>query len=369
MRENYDLIVIGSGIGGLTAALTASREGKNVLMLEGAKNFGGYINPFKRQNYHFDPGVHYLGELGEGQRFRKLLDHLGLQEVKFNELNPEGFDWYIFPDYQIKFGASLDNYEKQLITDFPHEKKGIHQFFKIIHRLEDANSAFLQMKGLKGLVKALPYISHFMKRGKATLEEILDTYFMDQKLKAVIAAPCGDIGLPPSQIHGLIHLGVISHYSRGAYFPCKKTDLRNEIVKKLEIQGVVLKNRSTVTRIMDRKGVVTGVELENGEQFFSQTVISNAQAGETFKMIDPSRLSQKESLSLKNLEHSISSICVFLGVNDGIDTSIIQNRNIWFYSTYDINGLYEKAQKGETKGDEFIFLSIPTMKDTKGERA
>ena len=81
---DYDAIVIGSGAGGLSAALKLARSDYSVMLLEAMPSFGGYLNPFRRKGYTFDTGLHYLGELGEEDRFWRLLDELGVVEsMKF----------------------------------------------------------------------------------------------------------------------------------------------------------------------------------------------------------------------------------------------------------------------------------------------
>ena len=85
-------VVIGTGAGGLTATAALAKAGVEVVALERAKQLGGFLNPFKRGKYHFDPGVHYIGECGEGGSFRHLLDRLDLAHVTFEALDPDGFD-------------------------------------------------------------------------------------------------------------------------------------------------------------------------------------------------------------------------------------------------------------------------------------
>ena len=93
MSEQTDVIVIGSGIGGLTAALTCARAGRSVRVLEAGKQFGGFTNPFARKHYPFDPGIHYIGQLGPGGRLREIYEGLGVaNDLTFLELDPDGYD-------------------------------------------------------------------------------------------------------------------------------------------------------------------------------------------------------------------------------------------------------------------------------------
>ncbi|HRH63671.1 MAG TPA: NAD(P)-binding protein, partial [Bacteroidia bacterium] len=60
---NYDAIVIGSGLGGLTTAALMSMEQKRVLVLERHYVPGGFTHAFKRKNFKWDVGVHYVGQV------------------------------------------------------------------------------------------------------------------------------------------------------------------------------------------------------------------------------------------------------------------------------------------------------------------
>jgi len=85
-----DAIIVGSGAGGMTAGLKLAREDCRVLVLEAMPSFGGYLNPFQRNGFHYDTGLHYVGDLADGAAFRLLLDELGLgQRLSFVELDPD----------------------------------------------------------------------------------------------------------------------------------------------------------------------------------------------------------------------------------------------------------------------------------------
>jgi all-trans-retinol 13,14-reductase len=371
MEQTYDVIVIGSGIGGLTSALEAANQGRSVLVLEADRSFGGYLSSFSRKKFHFDPGLHYIGMSGEGQIFRIMLDELGLHEIQFNELSPDGFDWYCFPDYDIKFGHGVEKFHQQLRSDFPAEKNGLDQYFKLLNQVGNAIYQLFTIGGPWDAFKALRYLPLGLRFGKATYNDILDRFVRDPNLRAALSAPCGDAGLPPGRVSGLQLMAVLDHYKNGAYYPIGGTAaMCDSYIKALKAKGAALKNKVRVVRITKEGGKVSGVAIENGEHFRSRTVISNAQGAHTFEMVGWENVSARLRKRARNMENSLSSFIVYLGVSDDADITKVGDKNVWNYETNDIDAMYDEIFKGRLPdGSNGFFLSIPSQKDPGGRRA
>ena len=102
MSTEYDVIVIGSGAGGLTAAVALAQAGKKVIVLEQHDRHGGWTQSFTLEGYRFSPGVHYIGSLEEGGGLRRIYDGLGVsQDLTFCELNPDGYDHVVIGDKRV----------------------------------------------------------------------------------------------------------------------------------------------------------------------------------------------------------------------------------------------------------------------------
>jgi phytoene dehydrogenase-like protein len=91
LKTDYDVIIIGSGAGGLAAAVPLAQAGQRVLVCEQHEVPGGWTHSFTLQGYRFSPGVHYIGEVQPGGSLRRVYEGLGVsQDLEFCELNPDG---------------------------------------------------------------------------------------------------------------------------------------------------------------------------------------------------------------------------------------------------------------------------------------
>lgn len=364
--KRFDIVVVGSGVGGLVAALWAARAGQSVLVLEAAKQFGGYLNPFRRGKYRFDPGLHYVGECGPGQLLPRVLDALGLADaIRFRELTPEGFERIVFPGYEVTMPRGEDLYRERLLRDFPHERRGIDQFFDLLAQFRAAMKVLQKIDGLPGAIDAAPHVPFLLRYGRATYADLLNPLIKDPLLRAVLAAQSGDYGLPPRRASALIGLGLIDHYIRGAYFPVGGAGaMRDALVAEIKRHGGVLARNTPVERILLRGGAVAGVRTKAGERVEARTVVSNADAAHTYRaLVGEEHLSFLLRRKAERSRLSVASICLFLGTDLDLSKHGMTDANIWAYPTTDLDRFYEPLYRGELPDLDFFFLSSPSLKD------
>ena len=109
--SNQRVVVVGTGAGGLCATAFLAKQGIEVVALERSTHVGGLLNPYSREGYLFDPGVHYLAQCGPGQAMDRLLDALGLSSAELMaEMDPDGFDVYRFPDFEVRMCRGAEAY-------------------------------------------------------------------------------------------------------------------------------------------------------------------------------------------------------------------------------------------------------------------
>ena len=124
-NENYDAIIIGSGISGLTTAVFLAKAGLSVLVLEKHFKIGGFTHTFKRNQYEWDTGIHYIGEVQNPKSIvKKLFDYISESNLKWTPMD-SNYDRIIYPDKSYDFIAPKEQFIESMCSYFPNDSEGI----------------------------------------------------------------------------------------------------------------------------------------------------------------------------------------------------------------------------------------------------
>ncbi|WP_437677634.1 phytoene desaturase family protein [Sorangium sp. So ce131] len=364
--KHADTVVIGSGSGGLTAALALARAGQKVIVVEQHYLPGGWTHSFSLDGYLFSPGVHYIGGLGPGGAVRRLYEGLGVsRDLEFCELNPDGFDHLLIGKERFDVPKGFERFFDRLVERFPREAAGLKRYFRVLRGLNDELARMDTMLEFPRILLA-PFRSPTLLRwGICTQEDLLDATIRDPMLRAILSAQSGDHGLPPSRVSLPLHASVMSHYFDGGYYPrggAKRIPLA--MIKALRRLGGEVRMRARVKRILVERGRAAGVELEGGEILGAGNVVSNADPAITYGELLPPELTVRERRKLERMEYSVSLLSVFCAVDMDLRSMGYDSGNYWWYRTADVGRIYERTEyqlpRGEVDG---LFLTITTLKD------
>ena len=366
---DYDVIVIGSGAGGLTAAVALAQAGKKVLVLEQHDRPGGWTHSFTLEGYRFSPGVHYIGDLQEGGGLRGIYDGLGVSaDLAFCELNPDGYDHITVGDQRVDFPKGRENLVERLKSLFPREAAGIDAYFSDMQAMVDGLSRLGDTSNPMGFLKAIPGAASVLRWARATGKDFLDAHLSDPILRAVLSGQAGDHGLPPSQASAFMHAGITYHYLNGGYYPLGGAfTLPRAFVRALKRAGGEIRLKARVKQLIMEGKKVLGVELESGEQLRADIVISNADPEVTFgKLIGREHLSSRLRRKVDAVHYSTSCLSLFFATDLDMRREGLDSGNYWYYDHADVDGIYTDGLSGASLLNDTpagMFLTVTTLKD------
>jgi len=364
----YDAIVIGSGIGGLSTAVLLAKSGKKVLVLEQHYEPGGFSHTFKRKNFVWDVGVHYVGQVNiKGALLKKAFDYISDGKLKWTDMG-DVYDQAIIDGDIYNFRSGYKNQLNQLIEYFPLEEEGIRAYFKLVKKISGSSIMFFSERTMPGWLSKT--VGHFLRKGfykysDRTTYDVIREFTSDKKLIAVLCAQCGNYGLPPKQSSFPIHAMIIDHFLEGGNYPVGgASSINGTFIEALEASNGQLAIKAPVKNIIIQKNKAVGVEMQNGDKLFAKKIISNAGAHNTFnRLIAENDQSGDESSHVNSIAPSISHVCLYIGLGESDEALKLPRHNIWCYENYDIDADFDKHHLDSHSRSPVVYISFPSAKD------
>ncbi len=337
--RRYDVIVIGSGLGGLSCALHFAKLGFHVLVLEKQPKVGGYCQNYVRGDYHFDVSLHILSAMNEGGGLYRLLEYLEVVD-KLTIVEHAPMFTSVFPDREYDLPSGEGPFGEYLKSLFPHEGKGIDRFIDIVKRVVGDN-ADLIWTGEADLENFFP-ARYFNK----TYRDLLSECFSDEKLHGLLGQLWQSTGLPNTLCAANWAAEVFgSHFLSGNYYiRGGGQELSLAMARTLREAGSVVKTASLVTRILTEDRRAHGVELESGERYFAPIVVSNAGPVQTyFSLIGKEHLAAPYIYKLNNMKPSCSLLTLYIGLDCPARDVGVCKRTTFVNRGYDNHPAYQSA--------------------------
>jgi all-trans-retinol 13,14-reductase len=417
--QNFDAIVIGSGIGGLSTAALLSRSGKKVLVLEAHPDVaGGCLHTFTEKGYEFDTGIHYIGgEVGKKKSLLGYLFHLlTLGNTTWSKLE-KCFDEAKISDSLEKQTQNIiknentirsmeiisdnvsgeESFKNSLINQFPDEVNGIESYFNIIKKAEVSFSFYVALKlipySIAKLFRSLFDSYLFAPYLTTSTANVINSCTKNVALAGILTWLYGDYGLSPMESCFIITALITNHYLSGAYYPDKgPNNIVESIISQIKASDGQVLIRAAVSHIIlnDEGTEAVGVHVR-GIDIVSPIIVSSAGVINTYTKLIKKEVKCNIADQIRNhlslpvnpednngpidtnnkLQPSCAMISVFVGLKGTQEELKLPRKNLWLFPNWEHDlsfRIYQESLKTSTIGNCYIplvFISSSSAKDLK----
>ncbi len=368
LADHYDVIVIGSGIGGLTTAALLSDLGKRVAVLEQHYTAGGYTHSYERNGYEWDVGVHYIGDVGAPTRTKKLFDFLSSGQLQWAPMDDE-YDRFYIGDKVYNAQAGREAFRDNLVRQFPDEAPAIDQYMELLKEVGGALTAHGMEKVMKPWQRALAAPYSYLKKPRhlyRTTYDVLSELTDNQDLIATLCGQWGDMGLPPKQSAFMVHAMIARHYLYGGYYPIGGSwKIAETIIPKIQAAGGEVFTYARVEEIVVENAQVTGVRMSDGHVIPCDCVVSSAGVANTFgKLLDADTVAEAGYPALlENVSPSFAHLGIYAGFKGTAEELGMPKTNFWIYPSNDYDGDVARFMENPDAPFPVVYISFPSAKD------
>ncbi len=366
----WDVIVVGSGMGGLTTAALLGKLGRRVLVLEQHYVPGGFTHAFRRHGWHWDVGVHAVGEVTEHTATGRLLSRLTDGRLQWASLGPvyDRFEWH--DGFAIDFPDSPRQFRDNLLHAFPNEPAAIDRWFSLARQAAGAMKGFFAARLLPERAGRLAerIVARPARALLATTAgEVLRELTPDARLRSVLSAQWGYHGALPDQASFAVQALVTRHFLHGAYYPVGGSGrIAAELLRTVADAGGYARIRADVARIVLEGGRAVGVALADGEELRAPVVISAIGVRATVtRLLPPEESLRPWARRLAALPAGPAHVCLYLGLKGDPRAAGATAANRWFWETWRADGeaFWDVHPDRAIPRAPVLYTSFPSLKD------
>lgn len=329
MDNTFDVVIVGSGLGGLVCGTILAKEGYRVCILERNKQIGGTLQTFVRKKVIFDSGVHYVGGLGEGQNLNQLFQFLGIMDkLKIRKMDEAAFDTIVFEGDPIEYpyAQGYERFSESLIQQFPNDKSAIVAYCDAIREVCSKFPLYNLRTG------SLLEKSSVLEVGA---KDFIETLTNNEKLRNVLAATnllyAGEAEKTPFYVHAL----VVNSYIESAWrFTDGGSQIGRLLAKEITSRDGKIVKYATVTKLIEEDGLVNCAEVNGSERYFAKTFISSIHPVRTLELTQSDKIKNIYRERIHALDNSMS--CFMLNIVLKKDRVQYANKNFYFFSQQDV---------------------------------
>ncbi|MGL5066406.1 MAG: phytoene desaturase family protein [Sarcina sp.] len=361
----YDVVIIGSGLGGLTAGSRLSRLGHKVLVVEKHFLAGGYATNFKRKGYTFDVSLHGTAGLEEGGSLFRILSACDVIDKITPIKNSLAYS-VNYKGKKIDIPNDYKEYKNLLISMFPSDKKSILDLFKALDKFENGFTKFIIEKD-KGFFNKLSLdVALFMKWSSKTTYEVVKSYVDNEEFVTIFTALWTYYGLPPQELSALYYfIPWLSYHKHGKYYIKGGAQaLSDAFVSVIKENGGDVLLKSEVTKIHCEDKIIKSVELKDGRVFNAKHIIANINPSFAISMMDKSILCESQINKAHTDEVGCTLSQLYLGLDCNPSDIGIPDDELFVLKGSSHEEDYEMALNNMYEKSGFLLTNYNSMDDS-----
>ena len=333
------VIIIGSGLGGLSCGVILARRGYDVTVLEQGAQVGGCLQCFTRRGGKFETGMHFIGSASEGQTLDRLLEFLEVKpDITLSQLDPKGYDVVSLSGQHFRFANGREAFIEQMSSYFPRQKDAIVRYYDLVEKVASASS----LHSLKHVETDAAVNLEYQMR---TINEVIDETVDDPLLAKVLVGNLPLYAAEKDKTPFSTHAFIMDFYNQSAYRIVGGSDkVADSLVRTIGRYGGRVLTRCKATKIVCDDTHATGVEVcyeflaepsgkaerrDNHELLEADIVISDAHPMRTLELLDTNLIRRAFRDRINAIPQTVGGFSVYLHFKENMVPYL--NSNLYGY--------------------------------------